>query len=286
MEIKRNIFLKNYTSFKIGGPANYFVEAKNRKELALAVEWAKKRDLTFFILGGGSNLLVSDKGFGGMVIKIANCRLQIADSKIVAGAGVSLAKLANIAAGKGLSGLEWAAGIPGTLGGGVFGNCGAFGKSIGEIIKEVEVLNGNGRAMIMTGKECQFSYRSSVFKKKKHFIILSATISFEKGNKKEIKKKIKKYLAEKQKNQPLDFPSAGSVFINPSGIAAGKLIEECGLKGKTSGGAKISEKHANFILNFKNARAKDVKILINLAKREVKKRFKKNLTEEIKYLGF
>ena len=291
--MKRNVLLSKYTTFRIGGPAKYFFEVKNKKELNSAVKFAKEKGLPFFILGGGSNLLVSDKGFKGVVIKIENSKFNIRNSKIVADAGVSLNKLINSSTGKGLSGMEWAAGIPGTLGGAVFGNAGAFGKSIKDITKTVTVLEiPNSKFQIPNkfkikknkNKDCRFGYKESIFKRNKNLIIISAELKLKKGNTKNIKKRIKENLAYKKGVQPLNYASAGSIFKNVKGKATWELIEKCGLRGKQIGKAKISDKHANFIVNLGKAKAKDVKKLINLAKQRVKKKFKINLEEEIQLL--
>ena len=204
-----------------------------------------------------------------------------------------------------LAGLEWAAGIPGTVGGAIYGNAGAFGKSIGDAVKSVEVLDvKNLKTKKLKNKDCKFGYRNSMFKQKKNqstkqsfvlgrahkimcsdLVILSVEIRLKKGKKIEIEKKIKEYLEHRKETQPLNFSSAGSIFKNPSGFSAGELIEQCGLKGKIVGRAKISEKHANFIVNLGGAKAKDVMKLINLAKSKVKKKFGIELEEEIQYLN-
>ena len=257
--LRKNVSLKNYTTFKIGGRAKYFFVAKNKKDLIKAIKTAQKIKLPFFILGGGSNLLVSDKGFKGLVIKYGQ-PLSFYVSK----------------------GLEWAVGIPGTVQGAVYGNAGAFKKSMKDVVKEVEVFDTKtGEIKILKNKDCQFSYRNSVFKKNKNLIILSVKIKTKKSN----IKKIKQYLAYKKKNHPWNYPSAGSVFKNPRGFSAAELIQRCGLKGKKIGGAKISDKHANFIINLGNAKAKDVKKLINLIKKQVKKKFGVILQEEIQFLA-
>ena len=292
--LKRNISLKNYTTFKIGGPAKYFFVAKNKEDLIEAIKKAKELKLPFFILGGGSNLLVSDKGFDGLVIKILNSKFYILNSKIFTEAGTPLTLIVNEAAKKGLTGLEWAAGIPGTVGGAIYGNAGAFGRSMKDVVKEVEYgevgFPSEIRLLKIKNRDCEFSYKDSIFKHKKNLIILSAILQLKKGNKKVIESKIKKNLEQRKKTQPLNFPSAGSIFKNPPGFSAGELIEKCGLKGKKIGGVKISEKHANFILNLgrhppaTQGKAKDVIKLINLIKQKVKNKFKVNLEEEIQIL--
>ena len=290
--VKENVLLKNHTTFRIGGKAKYFFVAKDKEDIINAVSIAKKLKLPFFVLGGGSNTLVSDRGFEGLVIKIQNSRLrhsgfggQAKLKTIYAEAGTSLGQLVNVALKNSLTGMEWATGIPGTIGGAIYGNAGAFGESIGDVVKKVEVLDTKDlRFKIYDLKKCKFGYRDSIFKHKKNLIILSAKIQLKKGKKSEIKRKIKEFLDYRQETQPLNFPSAGSVFINPPGFFAGKLIEDCGLTGKKIGKAKISEKHANFILNLGGSKAKDVKKLIKLIKQKVKKKFGVKLEEEIQYL--
>jgi len=312
MEFQKNVSLKDYTAFKIGGRAKYFCRVSTKEELIEAAKFAKKMKLPIFILGAGSNLLISDKGFSGLVIKIQYSTSNIQYSKILTGAGTSLSRLVNVAASAGLTGLEWAAGIPGTVGGAVYGNAGAFGKSMKDVIKTVTVLKipnpksdhspfpmgwvaqpfnkGCGeipnkfQTKKYKNKECRFGYRDSIFKKRKDLIIISATLQLKKGKKKEIGNIMEEYLEYKKKTQPLNFPSAGSVFKNPKGFFAAELVEKCGLKGKKIGNAKFSEKHANFIVNLGGATAQDVKKLINLAKKSVKNKFKVKLEEEIQYL--
>jgi len=258
--VKTNTSLKNYTTFKIGGRAKYFFVAKTREDLIKAIKVAKKMKLPFFVLGGGSNLLISDRGFKGLVIKF--------------GQPLSLYIL---------KGLEWAVGIPGTIQGAVWGDAGAFKKSMKNTVKEVEVFDTKtGKVKIFKNKDCQFSYRNSIFRKKKSLIILSVKIKSKKSN----IQKVKQYLEYRKKTQPLKFPSAGSIFKNPPKKTAGYLIEECGLKGKKIGQAQISKKHANYIVNLGDGKARDVKKLINLIKRKVKSKFGVNLEEEIQYLGF
>jgi len=290
MEFQKNVSLKDYTTFKIGGKAKYFCRVSTKEELIEATKFAKKMKLPFFILGTGSNLLISDKGFNGLVIKIENCKLKIKNCKVNAETGVQLNKLVSVSAEKSLSGMEWAAGIPGTVGGAVYGNAGAFGKSMKDVTKTVTVLKiPNPKSQIPNkiqikkykNKECRFGYRDSIFKKRKDLIIVSATLQLKKGKKKEIGNIMKEYLGYKKKTQPLNFPSAGSAFKNPKGFFAAELVEKCGLKGKKIRDAKFSEKHANFIVNLGGATAQDVKKLINLAKKSVKKKFGVVLEEEI-----
>jgi len=285
--IQKNISLAQYTTFKIGGKARYFFIAKTKEDLIKAISFARKSKIPFFILGGGSNLLVSDKGYKGLVIKMRLTRF-LEGKNACAEAGVTLNGLVRMSLEKGLSGMEWAAGIPGTVGGAIYGNAGAFGKSMKDNIEKVEVLDiKNLKVKSLKNKDCKFGYRESVFKKNKNLILISATLKLKKGEKEKIKELIEKHLEYRKTVQPLNYPSAGSVFKNTEnkrGLTVGKLIEECGLKGKKIGRAKISEKHANFIVNLGGAKEKDVKKLINLIKRKVKSKFKIVLEEEVQFL--
>lgn len=284
-EIKENVSLAEQTTFKIGGPARYFFAAENKEDFVKAVGAAKEFELAFFILGGGSNILFSDKGFDGLVIKILSSKLEIQDSKIYVETGVRLDDLVKSAEDNSLAGLEWLVGIPGTVGGAVYGNAQAFGKRMSDIVEEVEALNRESMEIKKFSKEdCSFSLKNSIFKNNKSLIILSVVLRMEKGDKEEIQEKIKEYLDYRREEHPLDFPSAGSVFINPEKEPAGCLIEKCGLKGKKIGQAQISEKHANFIVNLGGAKAEDVLKLIKLAREKVKEKFGIELKEEIQII--
>jgi UDP-N-acetylmuramate dehydrogenase len=302
--VQRNISLKNYTTFKSGGLAKYFFEAKTEKEIIKAITVAKKSKLPFFVLGGGSNILFSDKGFKGIVIKIKNQELKIKGPKIKVDAGVSLGQIVNLATKKNLTGLEWAIGIPGTIGGAVYGNAGwpMNKKNIGSVVEKVEALNVKKlEIQNCKTKDCRFGYRDSIFKYKKNLIILSVVLKLKVGKKEKITKEILEILKKRSGKIPVGF-SAGSVFKNPNTkdiknkkilkdfqeiknfndkIPAGFLIEKCGLRGRAIGGAKISEKHANIIVNLGKGTAKDVQSLINLAKTRVKAKFGVVLREEI-----
>lgn len=303
LKIEKNKILANFSTFKIGGAAKYFARVKNQKEIEKAIKWAREKKLPFFILGGGSNVLFSDKGFKGLVIKLQNTKYEIRNTKIIAQAGCPLQKLVQETIKNGLAGLEWAVGIPGTIGGAIYGNCGAFGGEIKDLVEKVkiaELLNGKLQIKELENKDCKFGYRNSIFKRKKNWIILEAALKLKKGNKEKLKEKIREFLKIRKEKQPLEYPSLGSVFKNlplekvPKKIQeefkekikngflpAAVLIEAAGLKGKKIGGAKISEKHANFIVNFKNAKAKDVFALIELVKKKIKEEFKIELEEEI-----
>ena len=325
LNFQRNVLLSRYTSFRIGGPAKYFFVAESSSQLKEAIKFAHKNNLKFFVLGGGSNLLVSDKGFDGLVIKIQNSKFKIQNEPkqivsqlygagnsrfkiIYTDAGVKLNDLVRFSAHNGLTGLEWATGIPGTAGGAIYGNAGAFSHSISELVKDVKVIDlGSRKELIYKNRDCRFVYRGSIFKKDRNLILISANLKFKKAKKEYIKRLMEKYLSQKRKNQPLEFYSAGCIFKNffidndfkkikgikeverfkkCGFIPSAYLIEKCGLKGAKVGGAMISKKHSNFIINLGNAKAKDVIALINLIKKEVMKKFNIKLEEEIEYLGF
>jgi len=289
--ISEYVKISPYTNYKIGGEARYFIEIKSKKDLIRALFFAKKCNAPFFILGGGSNLLFSDLGFNGLVIRMKNSGIKMENdgriAKLTAQAGTKLAEVVDFAKNNLLGGMEWAIGIPGTVGGAIRGNAGAFAGSMKDCVKSVQALDAqsdNFKTAKFLNESCQFGYRTSFFRKNKSFIILSCEIELKTKNKKEIEKEMKNYLNKKTSTQPLEFPSAGSVFTNPNGLAAGKLIEDCGLKGKKIGGAQISEKHANFIINFGHATARDVKDLIAEAKSIVKRKFGVDLEEEIEII--
>jgi len=281
--VMQNEPMSLHTTFRIGGPADLFFEAKTTKDLVDAIKLCKQNKICYFILGGGSNLLVNDRGFRGMVIKIRNAKYLMRNTKIIADAGMLLGDLVKKTAQMGLSGLEFAVGIPGTVGGAIRGNAGAWQQNIGDKVIRVKILSPLGKIKWLEANDCQFSYRQSRFKIKPE-IILEVELELDEGNKDEIAKKIEEN-REKKSLQPKE-PSAGCVFVNPKDCRAGQLIEQCGLKGKKIGGAQISPKHANFIVNLGKAKAADVKCLIELAKKMVLQKFGIHLQEEVYLLGF
>jgi len=297
-EVRENVLLAEYATLKIGGSAKYFFSADDNEDIIRAIKAAKKFGLPFFILGGGSNILFSDDGFDGLVIKIQSSKSKIQNNIIWAEAGMMLSELVKLAEEEGLSGLEWAAGIYGTVGGAIRGNAGAFDGQILDVVKTVEYFDAQKEKIEQrSNKECCFDYRSSIFKKNKNFIIFSCELELKKGNREEIKRKIDGYKSYREERHPLNYPSAGSVFKNPKPteriirdypeivkdgvVPAGFLIEQAGLKGRIVGGAQISEKHCNFIVNLGNAAAKDILELIKIVKENVKNKFGINLEEEI-----
>lgn len=312
INIKKGVRHAEYTTFKIGGKAKYFFIAENKNDVIDALKWAKDKNEKVFVLGGGSNVLFLDNGFDGLVIKIDFKDFCIIDDKniIKADAGVKIRDLIALCLKNSFEGLEWASGIPSiTVGGAVFGNAGAFGQCMGDIVKNVEIFNiKNSQMKILKKEECGFNYRDSVFKKRKECIILSVELEMKKGDKKDIEEKIKKTAKFRSEKQPLGYPNAGSIFKNANlpvyaggrelesqfmqieiptdfkktgVIPAGWLIEQCGLKCKKIGGAMISEKHSNIIINLGNATAKDVLALMEIAEMEVKKKFGIKLEREI-----
>ncbi|MFZ5366444.1 MAG: UDP-N-acetylmuramate dehydrogenase [Patescibacteria group bacterium] len=280
--VKLNEPMRLHTTFKIGGPADIFYEVKTKEEIVAAVKLARKLKIPYFILGGGSNILVSDKGIRGVVIKIKNEKLGMKNGRVKAEAGMSLPWLVGETAKGGLSGLEFCAGIPGTVGGAIAGNAGIKDKWIGDLVEEVEILQEDGEKEIISKRECQFGYRQSRFLLEKE-IVLGVTLKLIQNNPQSVARRIDKYL-KIRKNQPKE-PSAGSVFKNPDGESAGKLIEQVGLKGYRIGDAQVSPKHANFIVNLGLAKGRDVLELIRLCQKRVEEKFAVRLEKEIKIIG-
>lgn len=281
-KVKENVSLADYTSFKIGGPADLFYEAETENDLVRVLGVVREMKVPYFILGGGSNILVGDKGFRGLIIKLSNCELNTANDTVLASAGVPMVVLLDECRENSLKGLEFMAGIPGTVGGAVRGNAGAWQKSVGERVLRVKILSDSDEIKWIEHKDCSFTYRESRFKHNGE-IILAVEFKMNKGKKEEIEDQIKTY-HDKRLGQPKE-PSAGCIFINPKPKSAGELIEECGLKGKQIGGGRISENHANFIINTGGAKASDVITLIEMSKQTVKEKFNIDLREEIVRVG-
>ena len=306
--------LANHTTFKIGGPARYFFIAKNKEDIISAIKWANENGLPFFVLGGGSNLLVSDEGFNGLVIRIQNSKWnkfvasdsKIQNSHIIADAGVSLSRLVIESVNNGLTGFEWAMGIPGTIGGAVYGNAGAYGHSISESVEEIKALDEENQELRIKNQDCGFVYRGSVFKKNQN-IIIEVILRLKKGDKVESQKKIREVIEDRRKKTP-PYASAGCMFKNyilkneqdillknfpelairvkGGKLGVGYLIDQCGLKKKQIGQAMVSEEHANFIVNLGGATSKDVLALSEFARKEVKEKWGIDLEYETRFLGF
>lgn len=262
-QYKQNVNLKNYTTYKVGGTARIMVYPKNVDKLILLLKKLNKDNVSYKVLGFGSNVIFSDKTYDGVLIKL-DCfnDVKINDTVITAGAGVSLVKLSYVALKNGLTGLEFASGIPGSVGGAIFMNAGAYKSDMGYITSEIKVLTPELTVKTLYNKDLNYKYRSSFLKHNPNYICLEATIVLRHGDKALIKELMETRRQKRLMTQPLEYPSAGSVFRNPENEFAGKLIEDCKLKGFNIGGAKVSEKHANFIINSGNAKASDVKNLI------------------------
>lgn len=269
--VKENVKLSGNTTYKVGGVAKVFVSPKNTEKLILLLEMLNKQQVKYKVLGFGSNVIFSDEEYNGVIIKLDEfCNISINDTIITAGAGVSLVKLAYKVQKEGLTGLEFASGIPGSVGGAIFMNAGAYKSDMGYIVSEVKVLTPELKVKTLYNKDLNYKYRSSFLQKNPNYICLEATLVLRHGDKEQIKELMETRRQKRLINQPLEYPSAGSVFRNPEDDFAGRLIESCGLKGYSIGGAKVSEKHANFIVNADKATANDVKSLIDYVHDKVK----------------
>lgn len=286
-KVIEDVPLSLHTTYKVGGKASCFVYPHDTKKLIKLLKYIKKNNLKYKILGNGSNTLFSDKKYEGIIIKLDKFdNVDFKEHTIVVGAGYNLMKLSASAARRGLAGLEFASGIPGTIGGAVYMNAGAYKSDMGYIVKRVKVLTPDFKVITMTNRELNFHYRSSFFQKNTNYICLEATIGLKKGSKEEIQKVNKERKQRRLETQPLEYPSAGSVFRNPEGLFAGKLIEDLGFKGLMKGGAQISNKHANFIINKKNAKATDIKELIEFTKEAVEDKYKVELKVEQEFVNW
>jgi UDP-N-acetylmuramate dehydrogenase len=287
-DLKQNEKLAPHTTFGIGGEALFFFVARRPEDLIRAILIAKESKIPFFVLGRGSNVLVSDSGFQGLVIKNQCDRIFLNDNKIICQSGVKLEDLVNLGGENSLSGLEFAAGIPGTVGGAVYGNAGAFGKTVGDLLTKAVILNSEGNIERIEKAYFEFGYRESKLKKTKD-ILLSATFELEKGEKEKIKKEIHKNLEERKKRLPQKEKSAGCFFKNVidgrKKIPAGFLLEQVNAKKMREGEAAVFKRHANILINSGKAKAEDVRRLADLLKRKVKEEFDIDLEEEVVYLS-
>lgn len=282
-EARRNEPMSKHTSFKIGGNADVYIKVNNLSKLSTILKECQDSDVDYMILGNGSNLLVSDDGIRDVVIRLDGDFRKIAlvdDTTIFCGAGATLAYLCKFALNCGLSGLEFAWGIPGTVGGAVFMNAGAYDGEMKDVVHSVSHISPIGEIGRIEKDNLIFGYRTSVYRSN-NMIITGVTLKLKKGNPDEIRAKMDDYMSRRSTKQPLEYPSAGSVFKRPEGNFAGALIEQCGLKGKTCGGAQVSEKHAGFIINKSNATAKDVRDLISEIQKTVSDKTGYNLECEL-----
>lgn len=276
--------LKKHTTFKIGGPARFFVSPVDTPDLKSLVTLAKTEKIPVFVIGAGSNILAADRGIKGIAVKLNSPFFKKVSGPnkgnyLEAASGLAIADLIQGAKEKSLSGLEFLSGIPGTLGGALAMNAGAWGKDIARLVEKVSVMDYNGKVKVLKKKDIKFGYRKSSLAK---YIILGASLKLAKRDKSQISANIKRYLSKRRDAQGVGLPNAGCVFKNPPGIGAGRLIDLAGLKGKSCGRAVVSARHANFILNQGGARASDVLKLMSLVKRRVRQRFNINLEPEIK----
>lgn len=308
IRVERNVPLAPFSTFRIGGPADFYVTAVTPQEVAEAVEFSEQNKVPYYILGGGSNVLFSDKGFRGLVIHIKDGTISLEGSRLSAGAGASLGAVVRKAAEASLAGLERLAGIPGSFGGAVRGNAGAFGSEIGDRVVRVKVYDEKTNLVReFSHDECQFTYRSSLFKLKPHLLIISAELTLESGNRGELEKIMEDTVAKREAKHPQDALCAGSFFMNPvvtkeglrrefekdnltppkgDKLPAGWLIDHVGLRGARIGGAMVSMQHPNYILNTGKATAEEVIMLASMVKMRVRDELGIQLQEEVQYVGF
>ncbi|MEE1219636.1 MAG: UDP-N-acetylmuramate dehydrogenase [Ruminococcus sp.] len=285
-DARKNELMSKHTTFKIGGAASAYIKISNLSRLSSILKECRDSQIDYILLGNGSNVLVPDEGLDKVVLKLDGSFKQISlidDTTIYCGAGASLAQLCKFAYKCGLTGLEFAWGIPGSVGGAVYMNAGAYGGEMKNIVHSVSHITKDGTIGRIEKEDLEFGYRTSVYKSNGH-IITGVTLKLEKAIPDEIQEKMDDYLKRRTSKQPLEYPSAGSVFKRPEGNFAGALIEQCGLKGKKVGGAQVSEKHAGFIINRANATANDVKTLISEIQEIVEKNTGYKLECEIIFL--
>jgi UDP-N-acetylmuramate dehydrogenase len=276
--------MSKYTSMRVGGPADYYLEPADKLDLVEIIRYFQKNNFPYLMLGRGSNLLFSDEGLRGAAINLEAClsTMRLEDDLVIAEAGVHMAKFVDFCIQKSLAGVEMLAGIPGSVGGAVVMNAGAHGGEISDHLVEVEILR-NSEIQTVKKEDAQLAYRQSGFG---HDIVLSASFRLPKGNKEELMARRREMILKRNVTQPLSLPNSGSMFKNPPGNHAAKLIEQAGLKGKRVGNAQISEKHANFIVNLGGAKASDIATLVDLARRTVYQNAGVLLELEVKFIGF
>lgn len=285
--IKYNELMKNHTTTKVGGPCDCLVEPTNIKEIQEVLKYVKENNINYYIIGKGSNLLVKDEGVKALIIKITDkfSDVEVNDKYIKAYAGCSVPKLSQIAKQNCLSGLEFACGIPGSVGGAIRMNAGAYGSEMVNVVNRIGYLDENGKLVEISGENANFTYRHSMFVEHPEYVIVYAIYKLENGNLDEISTKMEENMNSRREKQPLEYPNFGSVFKRPEGYFVGKLVDDCGLKGYTIGGAQVSTKHSGFIINTGNATCKDILDLIEYIKKNVYEKFNVMLQEEVVILG-
>lgn len=284
--VLKDELMSKHTSFKIGGPADIYIKAKNIEDMKSILDYADKNEVQVHIVGNGSNLLVKDNGIRGITLKahLENLEIDEDNGIITVGSGVLLSYLAQILLKKELKGFEFASGIPGTIGGAIRMNAGAHGREMKDIVVSTKFLTRDGEIKEITNKEHEFEYRNSIFGKK-DYIIIETKLKLEKGNYEEIKNIMTEYSNYRKNAQPIEFPNAGSTFKRGTDFITAKLIDECGLKGYSIGDAEVSTKHAGFVINKGKATAKDIIDLTNEIKQKIKEKYEKDIELEIEIIG-
>lgn len=285
--IKYNEPMKKHTTVKVGGPCDCLVTPESIEEIKKIVNFAKENNIKYYVIGSGSNLLVTDEPVNALIIKLGNKfgKVIVNQNIITAYAGASMPYVAMCAKRNNLTGFEFACGIPGTIGGGIRMNAGAYGSEMANIVYDVTYLNEEGDICTLKNNELNFSYRNSFFTDKPNLVILSAVFKLEEGSAEEISKRMEENSKARKEKQPLEFPNFGSVFRRPEGYFVGKLVSDCGLRGYTIGGAQVSTKHTGFIVNIGNATCKDIVDLIHYIQKEVKEKFDVDLKSEVVFIG-
>lgn len=285
-DILRDEPMSRHTTFRVGGEAGILIKISSPDQLIKLIPYLNDIGEPYYVIGNGSNILVGDKGYNGVILEIGSgmSDIRVEGNRIKAQAGALLSAIAKTALDNDLSGLEFASGIPGSIGGGVVMNAGAYGGEMKDVVTEVEVMSVNGEILTISNKDMQFGYRSSIIKMRP-FTVLSVTMELTPGDHAAIEEKVKELSARRKEKQPLEYPSAGSTFKRPEGHFAGKLIMDAGMRGYTIGGAAVSEKHCGFIVNKGNATAADVYEVIQEVEEKVKDRFDVTLEPEIVFLG-
>ena len=278
--------MSRHTTFRIGGEAACFIRISSEEQLRKLIPYFENVGVEYFVLGKGSNLLVGDKGYPGVILQISDACQQIEaeENRLQVQAGAALSKVALFAMERGLEGLEFAAGIPGTVGGGVVMNAGAYGGEMKQVVESVRVLSSEGEILTLDNDTMEFGYRTSIIRNR-NFTVLSVTFRLREGNREEIRARIEDFQKRRMEKQPLNYPSAGSTFKRPEGYFAGKLIMDAGLRGFQIGDASVSDKHCGFVVNVGKATARDVTDVIEEVQERVRERFGVSLEREVIYLG-
>ncbi|MCL2718556.1 MAG: UDP-N-acetylmuramate dehydrogenase [Lachnospiraceae bacterium] len=285
-DVRENELMSAHTTFKVGGEAALFIHISSKEQLIRLIPFFRRLEIDYFVIGNGSNILIGDKGYQGVILSIGEglSEIRIKDNQIIAEAGAMLSQVSKRAAGAGLAGLEFASGIPGTIGGAVVMNAGAYGGEMALVVESVLVMNAAGEEMILSNDTMEFAYRTSVVKNRP-YIVLAVTLCLEYGDIGQINQKITELTKRRREKQPLEYASAGSTFKRPPGKFAGMLIMDAGLRGFSIGGASVAEKHCGFVINQGNATAADIIEVINEVQERVYDRFDIKLEPEVIYLG-